>query len=145
MPVHCRRHVRFWRKVNYYYEIDALGDVDELPLAGSVTRFSQPNWEREHQAEPTCFSTKRYITVDRLPVLPPDVLSWYSSHNRPSHSEIQKLASNNHLHTAGDDIVLLASNPTLPLLLDAPRLVARAPCLLKDDSVRVYVPLPMRI
>ena len=56
----------------------------------------------------------RYITIGRPSALPPDLLSCYPSHKRPSLSGIQELAGKERLHTTDDDIVLLICNPTPP-------------------------------
>ena len=41
--------------------LDALGDVEELQFADSVTRFLHADWEREQQAEPTRHAAMRYV------------------------------------------------------------------------------------
>ena len=79
-----------------------------------------------------------YITIGRPPALPPNVLSRYPSHQRPSVSDIQELAGNGRLHTSDVDIDLLVRNPPPP---DAPSSVGRAVCLLNDESVLIYVHL----
>ena len=57
---------------------------------------------------------------------------------------MQELAGKSRLHTTHDDIVLLVRNPTLPpTRSDKPNYVRRAACLLNDEPVRIYVPLPM--
>ena len=86
-----------------------------------------------------------YITIGRPSALPPDFLSFYPSHKRPSLSDIQELAGKRRLHTTGDDTVLLVRNPTPPTKTsDEPSSVGRAACLLNDESIRIYVPLLMR-
>ena len=83
----------------------------------------------------------RYITIGRPPPLPPDFLSRYPSHQRPSLSDIQELAGKGRLHMTDDDIVLLVHNPTPPLTTSAePSSVGRAACLLNDEPIRIYVP-----
>ena len=124
---------------------DALDDAAELRFAGSVARYSHADWKREQRTEPTCHAMKRYISIARPSVLPPDFLSCYPSHKRLSLSDIQELAGKGRLHTTDDEIVLLVSNPTLPpTRSDKPNSVGRAACLLNDEPVRVYVPLLMR-
>ena len=87
----------------------------------------------------------RYITIGRPSALPPEFLSCYPSHKRPSLSGIQELAGKGRLHTADDDIVLLVRNPTpLPTTSDEPSTVGRAACLLNDEPIRIYVTLLMR-
>ena len=86
----------------------------------------------------------RYITIGWPSALPPDVLSCYPSHQRPSLSDNQELAGEGRLHTTDDDIVLLVRNPTPSPTPDAPSLVGRAVCLLNDEPIRIYVPLLMR-
>ena len=86
----------------------------------------------------------RYITIGRAPALPPDFLSCYPSHQRPSLSDIQELAIKGRLHTTDYDIVLLVRNPTPPPSPDAPSSVGRAACLLNAEPVRIYVSLLMR-
>ena len=72
------------------------------------------------------------------------LLSCYSSHQRPSLSDIQELADKERLHTTDDDdIVLLVHNPTPSPTPDEPSSVGRAACLLDDEPIRIYVPLPM--
>ena len=78
-------------------------------------------------------------------VLPPDLLSCYPSHERPSLSDIQELAGKGQLHTTDDDFVLLVRNRTPPLTTsDEPSSVGRAACLLNDELIGIYVPLLMR-
>ena len=87
----------------------------------------------------------RYITIGRPSALPPDFLSRYPSHKRPSFSDIQELVGKGRLHTTDDDIVLLVRNPTPPPTTSAePSSVGRAACLLNDEPIRIYVPLLMR-
>ena len=87
----------------------------------------------------------RYISISRPLVLPPDCLACYLSHKRPSLSDIKELAGKGRLHTTDDDIVLLVRNPTLPSTRsDKPNSVGRAACLLIDEPVRIYIPLPIR-
>ena len=88
-------------------KLDALGDTAELPFADSVARYSHANWEREQQAEPTCHAAMRYIIIGRSSALPPDFLSCYLWHKRPSLSDIQEPAGKGGLHTTDDDICLL--------------------------------------
>ena len=121
---------------------DALGDAAELQLADSVARYSQADWEREQQAE-SCDAAMRYITVGRPPVLLPDFLSCYPSHQRPSLLDIQELAGKGRSRTT-DDIVLLVRNPPPAPTPNAPSSVRRAACLLNDEPVRICVPLLMR-
>ena len=124
---------------------DALGDAVELRLADSVARYSHADWKREQHAEPTCHATMRYISISRPSVLPPDFLSCYLSHKRPSLSDIQELAGKVRLHTTDDDIVLLVRSLTLPpTKSDKPNSVGRAAGLLNDEPVCIYVPLLMR-
>ena len=86
----------------------------------------------------------RYIAICRPSALPPDFLSCYPSHQRPSLSDIQELAGKGRSHTTDDDIVLLVRNPTPPPPPDEPSSVGRAACLLNDEPIRIYVPLIMR-
>ena len=73
------------------------------------------------------------------------LLSCYSSHQRPSLSDIQELADKERLHTTDDDdIVLLVHNPTPSPTPDEPSSVGRAACLLDDEPIRICVPLLMR-
>ena len=126
-------------------KLDALGDAAELEFADSVARYSHADWEREQQAELTCHAAMRYITIGRPSALPPDFLSCYPSHKRPSLSGIQELAGKGHLHTSDDDIVLLVRNPTPPTTTsDKLSPVGRAAFLLNDEPIRIYVPLLMR-
>ena len=86
-----------------------------------------------------------YITIGRPSALPPDFLSCYPSHKLPSLSDVHKLPDKGRLHTTKDDIVLLVRNPTPPSKTsDEPSCVGRAACLLKDEPIRIYVPLLMR-
>ena len=89
-------------------------------FADSVERYSHADLEREQQAESTCHAAMRYITIGRPSALPPDFLSCYPSHRRPSLSDIQKLAGKGRLHKTDDDIALLVSIPTPPPTSDAP-------------------------
>ena len=127
-------------------KLDALSDAADLQFTDSVARYSHVDWEREQQADPMRHAAMRYIITGRPPALPTDFLSCYPSHQRPSPSDIQELAGEGRLHTIDDDIVLLDRNPPPPPLLppDAPSPVGRAACLLKDEPVRIYVPLLMR-
>ena len=109
-------------------KLDALGNAAEFQLAYSVARYSNADWEREQQAEPTCHAAMRYTTIGRPSALPPDFLSCYPSHQRPSLSGIQDLAGKGRLRTTDDDIVLLVRNPTLPPTPDEPSSVGRAAC-----------------
>ena len=84
----------------------------------------------------------RYITIGRPPAMPPDLLSCYPLHQRPSLSDIQEQAGKGRLHTTDDDIVLLVRNPPLPR--DVPISVERAACLLNDEHSRIYFPQLMR-
>ena len=118
----------------------AFGDVDELQFTDSVWGVLRDDWEQEQQPEPTCHAAMRYITIGRPPALPPDVLLRYSSHRRPSLSEIYELANIGRLHTT-DDIVLLVRNPTAMPMRDSPNSVGRPSCLLNDKPIRIYVPL----
>ena len=123
--------------------LDALGDAAELQFAHSVARYSHADWEREQHAEPTCHAEMRYITIGRPSALPPDFLSCYLSHQRPSFSDIQELAGKGRLHATDDDIVLLVRNSTPPPTTDELSSVGRAACLLNGESIRIYVPLLM--
>ena len=64
-------------------KLDALGDATKLQFADSVARYSHAEWERQQQAEPTCHTAMRYITIGRPSALPADFLSYYLSHNQP--------------------------------------------------------------
>ena len=87
----------------------------------------------------------RYVSIGRPSVLPPDLLACYLSHKRPSLSDIKELADKGRLHTTDNHIVLLVRTPTLPpTRSDKPNSVGRVACLLNDEPVRIYVPLPMR-
>ena len=87
----------------------------------------------------------RYIAVGRPSALPAGFLSCYPSNKRPSLSDIQALTGKGRLHTTADDIVLLVRNPTPPpKTSDEPNSVGRAACLLNDEPIRIYAPLPMR-
>ena len=86
----------------------------------------------------------RYTTIGQASARPPDLLSCYPSHQRPSFSGIQELAGRGRSHTTDGDIVLLVRNPTPPPTPDEPSLVGRAACLLNDDPIRIYVPILMR-
>ena len=116
-------------------KLDALGDAAELQFVNSVARYSHAHWEREQQAEPTCHALKRYITIGRPSAWPPNFLSFYASHHRPSLSDIQELADKGRSHTTDDNIILLVRNPTPPPTPDAPSSVGRAGCLL---NARTY-------
>ena len=84
----------------------------------------------------------RYFIIGRPSALPADFLSCYPSHKRPSLSDIQEMAGEGQLHTTDDDIVLLVRNPTPPTTTsDEPSSVGRAACFLKDEPIRIYVPL----
>ena len=85
----------------------------------------------------------RYINTGRPSALPPDFLSCYLSHQRPSFSDIQELAGKGRLHATDDDIVLLVRNSTPPPTTDELSSVGRAACLLNGESIRIYVPLLM--
>ena len=74
------------------FKLGALGDAAEFSFIDSVTRYSQADWEREQQAQPTCHAAMRYITIGQPSSLPADFLSCYPSHKRPSLSDIQELA-----------------------------------------------------
>ena len=120
-------------------KLDALDDAAELHFPDAV---AHADWGREQQAEPTCHAAMRYITVGRPSALPPDFLSCYPSHKRPSLLDIQELAGKGRLHTTDDDIVLLVHNPTPPLTTTAgPSSVGRVACLLNEEPIRMYVPL----
>ena len=109
-----------WRHADCTYKVKCtLGDDAELQFADAVARCSHPDWEREQQAEPACHTAMRYIIISRPPALPPDFLSCYPSHQRPSLSDIQELAGKGRLHTTNDDIALLVGNPTPPPTSDA--------------------------
>ena len=84
------------------------------------------------------------ITIRRSSALPPDFLSCYPSHQRPSLSDIQELAGKGQLHTTDDDIVLLVRNSTPPPKPDTRSWVGRSACLLNDEPIRIYVPPLMR-
>ena len=87
----------------------------------------------------------RDVSTGRPSVLPPDVCACYLSHKRLSLSDLKELAGKGRLHKTDDDIVLLVRNPTLPpTRSEKPISVGRADCLLKDEPVRIYVPLLMR-
>ena len=87
----------------------------------------------------------QFISIGRPSILPLDVLACYPSHKRPSLSDIQELGGKGRLHITDDDIVLLVRNPTLPpTRSDKLNSVGRAACLLNDELVRIYAPLPMR-
>ena len=114
-----------------------------MQFTDSGAHYSHADWEREQQAEPKCHASMHYITIGRPPALPPDFLSCYPSHQRPSLSDIQELAGKGRLHTTDDNVVLLVRNPP-PAPPDAPSSVGRADCLLNDEPVRIYVFLLMR-
>ena len=86
----------------------------------------------------------RYIVLGWVPALPADVLSCFHSHQRPSFSEIEELAGKDRLHTTDDGILLLVLQLTQPPLSDSQRPVGRVVCLLNDEPVCIYVPLPIR-
>ena len=122
-----------------------LVDAVELQFVDSVARYLHADWEREQQAEPTCHAAIRYITIGRPSALPPDLLSCYPSHKRPSVSVIKELTGKGRLHTTDDDIVLPARNPTPPPpTSDEPISVGRAACLLTGEPIRIYVPVLRR-
>ena len=124
---------------------DVLGDAAELRFADSVARYSHTDLKRAQHAEPTCHAAMHYISIGRPSALPPELLACYPSHKRPSLSDIQELARKGRLHTTDDDIVLLVRNPTPPPTRSSkPNSVGRAACVLNDEPVRIYVPLPMR-
>ena len=86
----------------------------------------------------------RYIALGRPPALPDDVWSRFPSHQRPSFSEIQELAGKGRLYTTDDGTALLVRQPSPQPPSDSQRSVGRAACLLNDEPIRIYVPLPMR-
>ena len=88
-------------------KLDALGDVAELQFADPVVRYLHADWEREQQAEPTCYAAMRYITIGWPSALPPDFLSCYPSRKRPSLSDIQELAGTGRIHTTNDIVLLV--------------------------------------
>ena len=69
-------------------------------------------------------------------------LSAFPLVSAPPFSEIQELAGKGRLHTTDEDIVLLVRSPTPAHYSLRP--AERAACLLSDEPVRIYVPLPMR-
>ena len=96
-------------------------------------------------AEPTYQDTVRYITLGRPLVLPADFLSCLPSHQRPSFSEFQDLTSIGRLHTTDDGKyrpLLVRQIISLPVWLAATG--GHAARLLRDEPVRIYVPLLMR-
>ena len=125
-------------------KLEALDDVDELQFTDSIRRFSHANWDREPQAVPTCHASMRCITIGRPQALPPDFLTPYASHKRPSLSDIQALTNTGRLHTIDDDIVLIVRNPTPPPTLDAPSSLGPAAYLLNDELVCIFMPPLMR-
>ena len=128
-----------------YTRSDALSNAAELRFADSIARYSHDDWKREQHDEPTCHAKMRYVSTGRPSVLPPDFLACYLSHKRPSLSDLKGLAGKGRLHTTDDDNVLLLRSRTLPpTRSDKLNSVGRAACLLNDESVRIYVPLPMR-
>ena len=86
----------------------------------------------------------RYITIGRPSALPPDFLSCYPLHQRPSLSDIQELARKGRLLMTDAEVVLLVGNSTPPPMPDVPSSVGQAACLLNDEPIRIYVPLLMR-
>ena len=125
-------------------QLDSVGDAAELQFADSVARYSHLDGEREQQAEPTCHAAMRYITIGRPSALPPDFLSYYPSHKRPSLSDVQKQASKGRLQTTDDDIVLLVRNQTPPpKTSEKPSSVGGAACLLNDEPIHVCVHVPL--
>ena len=91
--------------------MDALGAAAELHFSDPAARYSHADWEREQDAEPTCYAVIQYILPGPVFALPTDVLARFSSHQRPSFSEIQELAGKGRLHTTDEDIALVR-NPT---------------------------------
>ena len=71
---------------------NAFGDAAPLRFTDSVARYSHADWKQTQHAEPTGQAAMRYITVGRPLSLPPDLLSCYPSHKRPSLLDVQKLA-----------------------------------------------------
>ena len=51
----------------------------------------------------------RYITIGRPSALPPDFLSCYPSHQRPTLLDIQEPSGKGRLHTIDDDDVIHSS------------------------------------
>ena len=74
-----------------------------IPLRG----FRTPK-----EIEPNAHSAIQYILLGRPLVLSAEILARFPSRQRPSFSEIQKLAGKDHLHTTDEDIVLFIRNPT---------------------------------
>ena len=91
-----------------------------------------PRCHAVHRSWPAAGPTRRLFVVCFL------------SHQRPSFSEIQQLAGKGWLHTTNDGTVLLVRQPTPQPPPESQRPVGRAACLLKDEPVRIYVPLLMR-
>ena len=88
---------------------------------------------------------KRYVSIGRPSVLPPDVLGYYPLHKRSFLSDINELADKDGLHITDDDIVLLVHNQTLPpTRSDKPNSMGRAACWRHGEPSRIYVPLLMR-
>ena len=116
-------------------DLDALGTAAESQFGDSVAGYSNDEWSREQQAEPLCHTVMLYITLGRPPALPDDFVSCFPSHQRPSFSEIQKIAGKGRLHTTDDGTVLLVHHPTPQSPPDSQRPVGRTACLLNDEPI----------
>ena len=126
-------------------DLDALGAAAELQFGDSDARYSHADWARGQQTELVCHAAMSYIVLGRPPALQADVLSGFPSYQRPSFSKIQKLAGKARLHTTDGGIVLLVRQLTPPHRSESPRSGGRAACSLKDEHVRIYSPLVMRL
>ena len=73
-------------------KLDAVGNAAELQFADAIASYSNADSRGGQEAEPTCNAATRYITNGRPPALPPNALSRFPSHQRPSRSDIQELA-----------------------------------------------------
>lgn len=72
---------------------DGLGAAAELHVGDSAARHSQAVWEREQQAEPTCWAAIKHSIIGGSLASPAEALARIPSYPRPSVSEIQGLAA----------------------------------------------------
>lgn len=95
--------------------LDALGAGAKLRnIYGPAWRYSHGDLEKEKVAEPVCDADIRCIILARLLTLATEDLTYFSSHRRPSLSQVHVLAGESRFHAPDQGTIPLDPNQTTP-------------------------------
>lgn len=122
-----------------------------------VAKFSHADWAAEQLREPVCAAAIRYISFGHPEVVPLGLLPTLQPAperappsskappptQHPLPLDIRELANKGRLVPSGDVLLLVKKTTKAPSPTSTPRPGERAARLFNDESIRIYVPMPM--